>query len=204
MLDKVFKKTWWPMLLNFLWIFHVFKGGVVLGFWPACYALLETNRMQEADQDDVRLVYATFKKHYRGLFWKFNQLGLVFGLILGLLLWDLYLALQIEHLVGLLSSFCLIAAIVQGLIVGAHLIVNGGYLKQMGIRKALKHSVARSFSNIKGHAYLIVSLFGSTLVATWLPGLLLFYGASVPLLLIGTFIKSNFGGSSCECLDCVA
>lgn len=88
--------------LQILWIGGCLVGGVVLGLFPstqAVYAIVK--RWEEEGLYQIDHLYDAFKKEYKSEFFKSNKIGWVLVPIGLFLIFDMYLAAQLENILGM-------------------------------------------------------------------------------------------------------
>ncbi|WP_169864755.1 YesL family protein [Sutcliffiella halmapala] len=102
---------WRVMQLNFIWLFHILLGGIVLGLFPATVAMFATTRKWLKGGIDYPMLQE-YRTYYKENFWKTNALGWTYLCIGGFLVMDLLLVTQIQGVIALLSTFILVFLLV--------------------------------------------------------------------------------------------
>ncbi|WP_430611412.1 YesL family protein [Enterococcus sp. DIV0876] len=178
-LVKGFRMIWAIVKLNLLFIAFTFAGGVVFGVGPAFYtisSLIETYGLAYEEQ--------TFRRGWhmwKTGFWRANKQFYLFFAVAGFLMYNLYLATQIQGLIWLVISFVLIVVIgLCGLLYFMSVTFDACY--EISFGNNLKLSFICLFLRMGTFLKLIFGLIGIAVITWTMKGLFLFGTFSLMML----------------------
>lgn len=165
--------------LNLIWLGFVLIGGVVFGLFPACSALVQVLNRHSDQSSDIKSDFVCFKQAYKAVFIFFNKVALLFYLVLGILVVNLVLSLQIETLRSLFFFIDLLLLIVLGFGVSFWQLLFYHYAckRKTTLKAFLIETWIYAFVDLKG----TILLIGSSCLLSYLffyrfPALLIFGG----------------------------
>ena len=159
--------------LNLLLIVGTLVGGVVLGFFPACYATISVSQrlVNEPGFDITKAFIDAYKQH----FWKSQRVGYLFLFFALILVSNVIFWQQLDHVLSWVWLFLLAFILLGSMLLFSLTVENHFSLKTLG----------RLFFYSLGQLHLYICLFLGLAViylATLLvPGIFLFFVGSLSL-----------------------
>lgn len=159
--------------LNMLFIVGILTGGVVLGFFPACYATISVSRrlVSEPGFGITKAFIDVYKQH----FWKSLRMGYLFLLIILIAVSNVVFWRQLDHMLSWVWLFILLITMLSSMLLFPVTVANNLTFKEVG--KLFFYSLSQLHLHIILTLGLIV-IYMATLLMT---GIFIFFAGSLSL-----------------------
>ena len=159
--------------LNILFVAGTLVGGIVLGFFPACYATISVSRrlVSEPGFGITKAFIDVYKQHFR----KSLRVGYLFFLVILIAVSNVFFWRQLDHMLSWVWLFMLLLALSGSMLLFSVTVENNLTFKEVG--KLFFYSLSQL------HLYIALILgLGVIYMATLLmPGVFIFLAGSLSL-----------------------
>lgn len=193
LMGGIYRVAEWIMrlaILNLLWLGFTIAGLIVGGLFPATQASFAITRQWIRGETELPL-FKTFLSYFKKDYWKVQRLGFCLTAIGFILTVDLmFVYNHTNPYISLLSLPLLLLSILYLLTCFYSFTVFVHYELTVGklLKHALLHAVVRPFLSIG----MLVSLTATYYLMLQFPGVLPFFGISIPIFLLMWFSHSGF------------
>lgn len=184
-IQAFFKWIYNIMVIHFLWLAGFWLGLGLFGFLPTTITAFEIlNEMTDKYQRERLRVFSFWWTHYKINMKKHVGASAGFSLLSWLLLINYnFLNLQTNFMSYLLFYIMIFLFILSGIVSLWYSYVAARY-SEMGLKELMQNAIAFSVSRLIEMIILITLFVGALLLVwTWLPGLVIFIGLGLGLLL---------------------
>lgn len=189
----IYKAAEWIMrlaIVNLLWLGFTFAGLIVGGLFPATQAAFAICRQWIRGETDIPL-FKTFLSYFKKDYWKVQRLGWILALIGFVLVVDvMFIYNHTNPYVTMLAMPILLLCLLYILTAVYAFTLFVHY--EMPIFRLLKHAVlhvlVRPFLSIG----MLITSFAVSILMLRFPGVLPFFGVSVPVFLLMWFSHTGF------------
>ncbi|MGX7031045.1 YesL family protein [Vagococcus zengguangii] len=184
----VLNDVWGLVKLNFMFLAFSLLGGVVLGVGPAM--LMVNDLILEYRLQSQQITWREGFERWKANFIRGNQIFYLYVLISAVLIYNLYICVQIKGLAWLILSFLLLFfTFMIGMVFLYMININSSF--EISIVNLFKLSFATVFLNL-GTFIKLITMIGLVLFLSWkMKGLLLFMTFSGLLFLTTLVIKKQ-------------
>jgi len=159
--------------LNALFVAGTLIGGIVLGFFPACYATISVSRrlVSEPGFGIAKAFFEEYKQH----FWKSLRVGYLFVLVVLITVSNVIFWRQLEHMISWVWLFILILTVLGSMLLFPVTVENNLSLKETG--KLFFYSL----SQLHLYIVLILGLGVIYMAILFMTGVFIFLAGSLSL-----------------------
>ncbi|WP_054704185.1 YesL family protein [Bacillus sp. JCM 19041] len=192
LMGGIYRAAEWIMrlaALNLLWIGFTIAGLVVGGLFPATQASFALTRQWIRGESDLPL-FKTFLSYFKKDYWKVQGIGFTLTIVGFVLIVDiLFVYNHTNPYITMLSLPLLLLCLLYALTCFYAFSVFVHYELSIGqlLKHAVLHAVVRPFLSIT----MLLSLAALSFLMLQFPGVLPFFGVSIPIFLLMWF--SHFG-----------
>jgi len=181
---QVVQRVYRLVLLQLLWLLFTLFGGIVLGLFPATYALVEV--MKNKEIEDGKMIFRRFYQVYKSNWLSLNTAGCIWVIMFILMVTNIFLFR------GLLFMQCIITGILLYMLLSL-IYFFLFYIPKQPIIKQIYYSFAYGFAFPKNNILIIACLVALYIGIQMVPGVMFFIGISMSFFL---FEKLDFQLSS--------
>lgn len=171
MIEVLFIRIWVVIKLTLIFWLLSLSGGFILGFGPALKVVTELYLEENFEHSEIKLkkAYRIFKNNFK----RANLIFWFYAVIAGILIYNLYLSVQIQNLLFFVISFILLFALTYVVTAFEYSIILDSQF-EINFGNLLKISFISNFISFRTYLKLLLGMIILLVIASQYKGLILF------------------------------